>query len=77
MDAILDRKKLEVNVEKTKMMRFRKGEENNRGGMQMEGKEDRGGERILLSRIQIAKERGQEGYVRERIRKAGTVIRQV
>lgn len=26
MEDILDRKKLEVNVEKTKMMKFRKGE---------------------------------------------------
>lgn len=33
--------------------------------MEMEGKEDRGGERILLSRIQTAKERG-AGGTRER-----------
>lgn len=45
--------------------------------MEMEEKEDRGSERVLLSRIQTAKERGQEGHVRERVRGAGTVIRRV
>ena len=44
--------KLQVNVGKTKMMRFRKG-----GGVVVEGEKDRGGEEIYVPGICVQEER--------------------
>jgi len=78
MEGYLDRKRLEINVGKTKMMRFR------RGGGRMEKMEWRGRE----ERIEEVKEYtylgytlqrngGQEAYVRGRIKKVVAIMGQV
>lgn len=78
LESYLDRKKLEVNVGKTKVMRFRKG-----GGRmkkvkwRWKGKEMEEVKEFTYLGYKMKKNGGQEAHVKERVRKAGTVIRQV
>lgn len=78
MEGIVGRKKLEVNVEKTKVMRLRK-----EGGRMTEVKWRWKGKGIEEVReysylgFRMQRKGGQEAHVRERVKKAGALIRQV
>jgi len=56
MEGYVDRKGLEINVGETKIMRFRRGGEDSKDGVEMEGRKVGRGERVHIPRIHIAKE---------------------
>lgn len=59
----LERKGLELNMKKTKLMRFRKGNkwEIGKKELEMEGKKDRGGKGVHTFRIRTAEQWESEG----------------
>lgn len=75
---MLDRKKLELNMEKTKVMRFKKG-----GGRMTEVKWRWKRKRIEQVReffylgYRMQRNGGQDSHVREGVRKAGALVRQI
>jgi len=67
----LDRKGLELNVEKTKVMKFRKGGGRmTRKTWRWKGIEIEEVKEFDYLRYRVQKNRGQEAHVRERIKKA-------
>jgi len=61
LESYLERKRLEINVAKTKIMRFRRREGDWQKKMEVERRKDRRSERVYLSGIYSAKEWGTKG----------------
>ncbi|KMQ82707.1 hypothetical protein RF55_22086 [Lasius niger] len=56
LEGYLEEKRLEVNVEKTKVMRFRRGGKVEKDGLEVERERGGGGEGFHVFRIQVAPE---------------------
>lgn len=78
LESYLDGKRLEINVEKTKVMRFRKGRGRlKKANWSWKGKSIEEVKEFTYLGYKVKTNGGQEAQVKERIKKAGAVIRQV
>ncbi|KMQ82304.1 hypothetical protein RF55_23446 [Lasius niger] len=69
LEGYLEEKRLEVNVEKTKVMRFRRGGKVEKNGLVVKREKGGGGEGFHVSRIQVATEWRAGGTRRRELRR--------
>lgn len=78
MESYMDKKRLEVNVDKTKIMRFKKeGGRMKKVEWRWKGKRIEEVKEFAYLGYKLQRNGGQEAQVKDRVRKAGAVIRQV
>lgn len=78
LEGYIDKKRLEVNVGKTKVMRFKVGEGRRKTiKWRWKGKEIEVVKEFTYLDYKTQRSGGQEAHVKDRVRKAGAVIRQM
>lgn len=78
LEGYLDKKKLEINMGKTKVMKFKKeGERMKEIKWRWKGKRIEEVKEFTYLGYKLQRNGGQEAHVKDKVKKAGAVIRQV